>query len=75
MPLIPLVSVLLGWMLSLEKEIVSSDRLWKNILLGWFCCFLPDRGGGIGICGCIGRGDYYAWGDNLRNIFYFSETQ
>ena len=36
MPLIPLVSVLLGWMLSLQKEIVSTDRLWKNILLAGF---------------------------------------
>ena len=35
-PLIPLVSVLLGWMLSLQKEIVSTDRLWKNILLAGF---------------------------------------
>jgi hypothetical protein len=36
MPLIPLVSVLLGWMLSLQKEVVSTDRLWKNILLAGF---------------------------------------
>jgi hypothetical protein len=36
MPLIPLVSVLLGWMLSLQREIVSTDRLWKNILLAGF---------------------------------------
>jgi 4-amino-4-deoxy-L-arabinose transferase-like glycosyltransferase len=33
MPLIPLISVLLGWLLSLHKEVVSTDRLWKNIVL------------------------------------------
>jgi 4-amino-4-deoxy-L-arabinose transferase-like glycosyltransferase len=36
MPLIPLVSVLLGWILSLQKEIVPADRLWRNILLAGF---------------------------------------
>jgi 4-amino-4-deoxy-L-arabinose transferase-like glycosyltransferase len=36
MPVIPLVSILLGWLLSLHKEFVSSDRLWKNILLVCF---------------------------------------
>ena len=35
-PVIPLTSVLLGWMLSLEKEIVSTDRWWKGILLAGF---------------------------------------
>ncbi|MBA7479764.1 hypothetical protein ES707_15200 [subsurface metagenome] len=36
MPVIPLASVLLGWSLPLHKEFVSSDRLWKNILLACF---------------------------------------
>ncbi len=36
MPVIPLVSVLLGWVLSLEKENVSTDRVWKGILLAGF---------------------------------------
>jgi len=39
MPVIPLASVLLGWMLSLRKELCSSEQLWKNILLA---CFLAS---------------------------------
>jgi len=37
MPVIPLASILLGWLLSLHKEVVPTDRLWKNILL---VCFI-----------------------------------
>ena len=33
MPVIPLAAFLLGWALSLQTEYVSTDRLWKNILL------------------------------------------
>jgi hypothetical protein len=33
MPLIPLAAVLLGWMLTLHKEPVPTDRLWRNIVL------------------------------------------
>jgi hypothetical protein len=33
MPVIPIVSILLGWLLSLHAEFAASDRLWKNILL------------------------------------------
>jgi 4-amino-4-deoxy-L-arabinose transferase-like glycosyltransferase len=33
MPVIPITCILLGWLLSLRKELVPTDRLWKNILL------------------------------------------
>jgi hypothetical protein len=33
MPVIPMVCMLLGWMLSLRKGLIPSDRLWKGILL------------------------------------------
>jgi len=34
MPVIPLTCVLLGWLLSFRRELISTDRLWKNVLLG-----------------------------------------
>jgi small basic protein len=47
MPLIPLVSVLLGWILTLEKETVYTDRFWKNILLGGFVVSCVTAGAGL----------------------------
>jgi 4-amino-4-deoxy-L-arabinose transferase-like glycosyltransferase len=47
MPVIPLVSVLLGWMLSLEKEIVSTDRLWESILLAGFAVSCVTAAAGL----------------------------
>jgi 4-amino-4-deoxy-L-arabinose transferase-like glycosyltransferase len=47
MPLIPLISVLLGWMLSLHKEAVSTDRLWKSILLVCFAVLCVTAAGGL----------------------------
>ena len=37
LPVIPLVSILIGWILSLHKEFVYSDRLWRGALLAVFC--------------------------------------
>ncbi|MGB7582796.1 MAG: glycosyltransferase family 39 protein [Sedimentisphaerales bacterium] len=46
-PVIPLVSVLLGWTLSLEKEIVSTDRLWKSVLLAGFAVSCVTAAAGL----------------------------
>jgi 4-amino-4-deoxy-L-arabinose transferase-like glycosyltransferase len=47
MPLIPIVSVLLGWMLSLQPEYVATDRLWKNILLAGYVVFCVTGTAGL----------------------------
>jgi 4-amino-4-deoxy-L-arabinose transferase-like glycosyltransferase len=47
MPVIPLVCILLGWVLSLEKEIIWTDRLWKSILLAGFAVFCVTAAAGL----------------------------
>ena len=37
MPVIPLASILVGWVLSLHRDFVHLDRTWRNILLAGFC--------------------------------------
>jgi len=35
MPVIPIVCILLGWLLSLHTDFVSADRFWKNAILAF----------------------------------------
>ena len=47
MPVIPLTSVLIGWLLSLRKELVATDRLWKGILLVFLLISCLTATGGL----------------------------
>jgi hypothetical protein len=47
MPVIPIVCILLGWLLSLHTNFEATDRLWKNILLVVLAVSVLTAAGGL----------------------------